>query len=316
MFSSRSHPMKMIKHNRNVVYPLGEIFREQNLFLFKVANHLDNFIALECTIKLELCHLVKTSKPHQSERHFHPFLELTHVLQGNMFQKCDEKKIKIAKNMTFCMPPGSYHQWNTKEGELELLGFMLSIIPNNNEGIINYKNLNKGIKKNNFKVISSKKMLDYLKEFMQCVHNPVAMMRIETSSHALHGFFIELLKNLISKNDTIKNKIVVKDQINPLILRAKSMVQLQLGENISLEDISNQLKISKQHINRLFKQSEGVTLGEYILQQRLAKAKSLLSASSLLSIADISQLVGFQDSNYFSKFFKKRTGIKPHDFRN
>lgn len=305
----------MIKHQRNIVYPLGEIFLKQNEFLFKVSNHLDNFSAINCTVKLELCHMIKVSIPQKSEHHFHPFYELTHVIDGEIFQQCDNTNFKLQKGSTFCIPPGTNHQWYSKGRNLKLIGFMLSIIPNNQEGYLLNERLKQGIIKNGYRVKCSKKMLSYLDELYINVENFDKDMAIEISSHAIHGYLIELIKALLIKESNLKNAAVFKHQINPIILKAKSIIQLRLGECVSLEDVSNELELSKQHLNRLFKQAEEITLGEYILQQRLAKAKSLLTLSSVLSISEISKLIGFQDSNYFSQFFKKRTGMRPQDYR-
>lgn len=309
--------MRLIRHERNVLYPLGEVFKDQNKYLFSVANHLDNFMALNCAIKIELCHKIKIPKPEKSELHYHPFFEFDYVTKGKVQQECDAKKVLINEGHIFCMSPGSYHQWDAIGQDIEMIGFMLSIIPNNNKGLQHLELLKSAIKKNRYCIKASSKLKSFSKQLFSYSNKINEAMSLELGSHAMHGFLLELLRSLIGE---VKVSALEKDEqtksVNALFLQAKSLVHLSLGDNISLEDVSRNLSVSKQHLNRLFKKNEGMTLGEYILQQKLGKAKALLETSPTLNINQIASLAGFQDPNYFSQFFKKRTGQRPQEFRN
>lgn len=141
-------------------------------------------------------------------------------------------------------------------------------------------------------------------------------LSLELGSHALHGLILGILRGLILNIKKPGAELDAEQATKKAIfLQAKSLVHLSLGDNISLDDVSRNLEVSKQHLNRLFKKNEGMTLGEYILQQKLEKAKSLLITSPSLNVNQIASLSGFQDPNYFSQFFKKRTGQRPQEFR-
>ena len=64
----------------------------------------------------------------------------------------------------------------------------------------------------------------------------------------------------------------------------------------------------------VFKKEVGITINSYIINYRLKEAKSLLLRHDLL-IKDIAKIVGFQNSNYFAKVFKKVEGIQPKEYR-
>ena len=64
----------------------------------------------------------------------------------------------------------------------------------------------------------------------------------------------------------------------------------------------------------VFKKEVGITINSYIINYRLKEAKSLLLRHDLL-IKDIAKMVGFQNSNYFAKVFKKVEGIQPKEYR-
>lgn len=87
-----------------------------------------------------------------------------------------------------------------------------------------------------------------------------------------------------------------------------------LHEDLSLQDISNRFFLSREYISRKFKQEMNENLTDYITRIRIERAKSLL-ADSQLKIAQISEMVGFQDEKYFSKVFKKAADCSPNEYR-
>lgn len=72
--------------------------------------------------------------------------------------------------------------------------------------------------------------------------------------------------------------------------------------------------ISENYLSRLVKQSTGRSVGAWIDIVRIQRAKQLLS-STTLSIIDIAASVGVEDQSYFSRLFKKETGLTPSGFR-
>ncbi|MBR4525050.1 MAG: helix-turn-helix domain-containing protein [Bacteroidales bacterium] len=72
--------------------------------------------------------------------------------------------------------------------------------------------------------------------------------------------------------------------------------------------------ISENYLSRLVKQSTGRSVGAWIDIVRIQRAKRMLSSTSL-SIIDIAASVGVEDQSYFSRLFKKETGVTPSAFR-
>ena len=85
-------------------------------------------------------------------------------------------------------------------------------------------------------------------------------------------------------------------------------------QEISLQDIAAKFFLSREYIARKFKQEYGVTLLDYLSRFRIDKAKQLLH-NPHLRIAQVAEMVGYQDEKYFSKVFKKLEGITPGEFR-
>ena len=72
--------------------------------------------------------------------------------------------------------------------------------------------------------------------------------------------------------------------------------------------------INKFYLTRLFKNTYGTTINNYILEKRITKAKELLRFSNL-NIEDISKECGINDNNYFSRLFKQIEGISPKEYK-
>lgn len=91
-------------------------------------------------------------------------------------------------------------------------------------------------------------------------------------------------------------------------------VNSHLGENLNLETLSAYLYISKNYMSSIFSHAMGMTLKDYIIRQRMEKARQLLM-SSKMPIRDIAALVGYSSASYFSATFHKIFHEKPSDCR-
>lgn len=85
-------------------------------------------------------------------------------------------------------------------------------------------------------------------------------------------------------------------------------------EKITLEDISDHIHLCTSECSRLFKRCMNVSLFSFLQEYRIEKSLQYL-ANPNYSITDIASLVGFLDSNYYSKVFYKMKGCSPRDYR-
>ncbi|MEF3312220.1 helix-turn-helix domain-containing protein [Paenibacillus sp. GYB004] len=83
---------------------------------------------------------------------------------------------------------------------------------------------------------------------------------------------------------------------------------------LTLQDVADRFYLSREYISRKFKQHFGENLVEYLCRIRMDKARALL-ANPQLKITEIARMVGYPDEKYFSKVFKKQTGMSPNAFR-
>jgi AraC family transcriptional regulator len=86
-----------------------------------------------------------------------------------------------------------------------------------------------------------------------------------------------------------------------------------LAQDLKLNEIAAIAQLSPYHFSRLFKESMGITLHQYILQRRVEKAKYLLQYSQL-SISEVATKVGFFDQSHLTRYFKQIVGVTPKQF--
>lgn len=92
-------------------------------------------------------------------------------------------------------------------------------------------------------------------------------------------------------------------------------IDAHLDQEIKLANLAALLDMSQFHFSHLFKQSMGLTPYQYLLQQRVERAKQLLKHTDRF-IADIALECGFNSHSHLSKQFRQLTGITPKAFRS
>ncbi|MGN1122589.1 MAG: helix-turn-helix domain-containing protein [Eubacteriales bacterium] len=101
---------------------------------------------------------------------------------------------------------------------------------------------------------------------------------------------------------------------NYLYLKALKRIYENEGATLTCKELAKQMNYSESYLRYIFKKEGHVSVQAKINQIRLEKAKRMLSISDE-SVTRIAFLVGFSDSNYFSSYFKKQTGLSPLAYR-
>lgn len=97
---------------------------------------------------------------------------------------------------------------------------------------------------------------------------------------------------------------------NPRLLLIIELMEANIGEPLSLADISEVTSISRRHVERLFRQHLGRSPARYYLDVRLERARRLLRHSNL-PIVEVAIAAGFVSASHFSKRYRERYGVTP-----
>lgn len=91
-------------------------------------------------------------------------------------------------------------------------------------------------------------------------------------------------------------------------------IREHLSEDLTRDELAQRAFLSPDHLSHIFREQTGRSLTDYIMEQRVKRAKELLLASDM-SVRDVALASGFQNISYFAKQFKRRTGKTPQAFR-
>ena len=83
---------------------------------------------------------------------------------------------------------------------------------------------------------------------------------------------------------------------------------------ITLSELSSKFGYSKQHITKLFKKHYGITPLNFVINNRLERSLDYLAETSM-TISEISQICGFENSNYYIRLFRQRYATTPQKYR-
>jgi AraC-like DNA-binding protein len=99
-----------------------------------------------------------------------------------------------------------------------------------------------------------------------------------------------------------------------LVRRAMAYIHEHYTESISRKEIAAYVNLSPRHLDRCFSDETAVTPMVYLSRFRLRQARRLLQTTAL-SISEVAAAVGFSDSSYFCRVFRRDLGMSPTDYR-
>lgn len=141
------------------------------------------------------------------------------------------------------------------------------------------------------------------------------LYQIQTSPGAAAMFrgkwlMMEFLRELFDSAE----KYLANDK-TALIEMVMEYIQQNCADGLNINQIAAYFKIDRRKLAPLFKLHVGMTPSDYLIECRILKAKELLRTSNG-PIKQVSECVGYSDSLFFSRAFKKKTGISPSEYRS
>jgi signal transduction histidine kinase/AraC-like DNA-binding protein len=99
-----------------------------------------------------------------------------------------------------------------------------------------------------------------------------------------------------------------------LARKAMAYIHENYFKNISRKDVADYIGISPEYLSTCFNRETGVTLSTYIERYRIRQARTILETTEL-SITEVALSVGFCDSSYFGRIFRREVGVSPAAYR-
>ena len=105
-----------------------------------------------------------------------------------------------------------------------------------------------------------------------------------------------------------------EDQSESTVSKACKYIQENYRRDISLDEVSKEVNVSPYYFSKLFKEEVGENFIDYLTRLRIECSKELLRRAAL-TIREAGLQSGYSDPNYFSRIFKKQTGMTPREYR-
>lgn len=170
--------------------------------------------------------------------------------------------------------------------------------------------------------------------FISFITDTLASLRKRLSSiDNVHLFYDQELKSLLSgfhPHDSIQsvrskiehfimfctNTVMMcrKQPCPDILFHCKEILNEHYKQEITLVGLARMVGVTPSYLSRLFKKELEINFTDYLNQLRIEKAKVLLDIPHM-KILEIASKVGFNNAEYFSKMFKKVTGMNPNNYR-
>ena len=131
--------------------------------------------------------------------------------------------------------------------------------------------------------------------------------------------YLEQLLILLVRDITKRGKIDIFPSIesmeNHLVLEIKKYIEENIETTIRVTDICEKFGYSKSYLSKLFHMQCGETLANYTTHVKIKRAKQLIREDHL-NFAQISAMLNFDNPQYFSRVFRRVTGMSPGEFKH
>lgn len=227
-------------------------------------------------------------------------------ISGSGLLTLNDQKWRLKHLTLYTIMPGETFMLKTEpyqKHELYLFRFQLYTLQDQNIGEVSTEHARSLLNKWQFIDISS----------IEQIHSLLSDMTEEWQRPESISFFKSqtLFQQLIMQLFTL-HKEDICDTAHALF-KTKQYIDQHSEEPLSLTSLSHMAGISSNHYSELFKKHFDVSVTDYITKKRMARAKQLMAKGSA-KLKDIALEIGYQDPYYFSRIFKKKTGMTPSTY--
>ena len=271
----------------------------------------ERYLMMESDIKslsfqLESITKSKYDSDWHSTLHTHPFTELFYVVDGKGEFNIQGQRFPVKPNDFVIINPQVEHtELSSPDEPLEYI-----VLGINGLSFSNLTPVSEGGHPFSFFNLrdEQKDILRYLNAMVQEATSQ--SMSYELVCHNL----LEILLIKILRHQHFDLEVGKQSKATKDISFIKHYLETYYHESIQLEDLASMTHLSRFYISHSFKKEICMSPMEYLIAIRIKESKILLRTTNY-SISQVADIVGFTTPTYFSKQFRKSTGISPTDYR-
>lgn len=268
---------------------------------FEVLNNESDFYANYLNRHVKNHHF--TNLPHK-----HDFYLTILFTQGHGKHEVDFKTYDVKRGAIFVLKPGQMHFWELSENVDGFIFFHSRMFFESGFNSLSIKNFHFF---NSFQTspvymlseIRLQKIENYMSELVEEYQNSELFKSIKIQS------LISLVYTEICREKGSIENITKKTYLEKLQL-FENLIELNFKEMKLIKQYAFKLNMSEKHLNRITKSCLGKTSTQLISERNILEAKRMLMYSNL-NVSQIGETLGYYDTSYFVRFFKKNTGFTP-----
>jgi AraC-like DNA-binding protein/quercetin dioxygenase-like cupin family protein len=248
--------------------------------------------------------------------HRHDFFEVLYLLKGSGYHVIDANKYEIKPPCIFFMSPGQAHKLelsNDIEGYIFIFTADFYLLNRSNQN----------------------RLIEF--PFFYTIHqdNPPLLLEDESDIRFLETLFrqsiaeisqtgeyisemlrsiLDLILTTCSARYPMSENLLNKGKGQMLVKRFFHLIEENNQKNLSLSDYAKMIGITPNHLTQTVKLLTGKTSSQIVKAKQLLEIKRLLVHTNL-NVSEIANQLNFEDQSYFTKSFKRETGITPLQYR-
>lgn len=248
--------------------------------------------------KNEMPKKITSEKTHSSFR-------LIYITSGKTSIKIKGKTHSLNAGSVIYMPPFTHYRFLSALDEFSIINVFFSVDNFPLSGKLIYDFNKEDLQRINYS-FSEEKLNDYIVDFkpelLTAFNFLTAKSEDETTLFIQKSALLFIISTLIKKESS---KTLVDSVIN--------YIKNNIDSDLSPDILAEKFSYHKNYLSSLIKKKTALSLNDYILNQKIERAKILILDGNL-SLLEISNQLGFYDYSHFFKTFKNQTGISPSDF--
>jgi len=241
--------------------------------------------------------------------HCHPQFEIYYFVNGRVSYLVEGKRYEPKPHSILLLAPGTFHGVRIESGEdyeRYSLHFQESLVSDARAELLLSPFTGEAGPDIYFEGVNAYSLESYFRSLMECAHleRQLGEQLIPIRLEALLSQILRMQLQGVSSAAQLQSHTVE---------RIVDYLNRNLSAAITLDSLSEQFFLSKNHLNYLFKQATGTTVKNYLIHKRVTAANALIRQGCPAAVA--AGQVGFGDYSAFFKAYKKIIGSAPTDLR-
>ena len=273
---------------------------------------LDNIIRID---KIKALEYFEARSDFNLDKEKHSFWELSYVDSGTIYANYENECSELNQGDLLIIPPAVMHSYKGKSDVASTVFFICfscnSKIINSLYGKYTLSDTNKLLLTDLISEVRSTFSFEFKSRIKSLRRQPIGGQQM--IDILLTRILIQMLRET-KDTEPERHEVITSAFYNgKLTNKIVSLLKDNLYGNMNLEDISKSLFFSKNYLGNIFRQEVGMSIMQYYTALKIDEAKRLIRQNTELK--KISELLCFDNQNYFSKVFKKHTGLTPSKYR-